>query len=426
MKFIADFHIHSYLSRATSRRMNLENIHMWAQLKGVAVVATGDFTHPQWFAELQEKLEPAEPGLYKLKQEYCLENDGDIPESCRAPVRFVLSVEISTIYKKNEKTRKVHSLILSPDLLSAGRLNAQLQDIGNIKSDGRPILGMDCKNLLQLTLDASPDNTFIPAHIWTPHFSVLGAASGFDSIEECFEELTPNIFALETGLSSDPAMNWTLSALDDFVLVSNSDAHSPSKLAREANIFSCPMSYFEMMKALKEKDKKSFAGTIEFFPEEGKYHFDGHRAFHMQMSPEETIAHEGMCPECGKKVTVGVMHRIKKLSDRKNGYKPKDAFGFQSLVPLTEILSEIHGVGVQSKKITHEYFKLLGKFGNELYILRLCPLSELKQAGYRVLAEALGKMRKGEAAISPGYDGEYGRVRILTPHERNKNQLTLF
>jgi DNA helicase-2/ATP-dependent DNA helicase PcrA len=249
--------------------MNLENLYKWAQLKGISVLGTGDFTHPVWFSEIEKKLEPAEPGLFKLKKKYCTEMDKDIPKSCKNPVRFMLSVEISNIYKKNDKVRKVHSLIYSPDLASAGRLNKALDQTGNIKSDGRPIIGMHTKDLLQMALDSSEDNVLIPAHIWTPWFSVLGASSGFDSIEECFEDLTPHIFALETGLSSDPPMNWMISDLDRFVLVSNSDAHSPSKLAREANIFTCEMSYFEMMDTLRNKKKKGFAGTLEFFPEEG-------------------------------------------------------------------------------------------------------------------------------------------------------------
>jgi ATP-dependent DNA helicase UvrD/PcrA len=426
MSFIADLHIHSYLSRATSKQMNLENIYKWAQLKGVTVVGTGDFTHPKWFAEMQEKLEPAEPGLFKLKDKYCTDIDKEIPGSCRAAVRFVLSVEISTIYKKGDKTRRVHSLILSPDFQAAGRLNAALQEIGNIKSDGRPIIGMDCKRLLQFALDSSAENFFIPAHIWTPHFAVLGSKSGFDSIEECFEDLTPHIFALETGLSSDPSMNWTLSNLDNFVLVSNSDAHSPSKLAREANIFTCGLSYFDMIKALKEKDKNGFKGTIEFHPEEGKYHYDGHRRCKVRMGPEETIANDGNCPECGKKVTVGVMHRVKLLSDRKNGFKPDKAFNFESIVPLVEILSEINGVGVNSKKVSRAYFDLLERFGNELNILRNFPLTELKQAGDHILAHAIDNMRKGKVSINPGYDGEYGTVKVLEPGKKQQNQLSLF
>lgn len=425
MEFIADLHIHSSFSRATSKDMNLENLYAWAQRKGIAVVGTGDFTHPLWFAELQEKLEPAEAGLFKLKDTHCPEADKHVPESCRAPVRFMLSAEISTIYKKNDRTRKVHSVILSPDFLSAGRLNASLQEIGNIKSDGRPIIGMDCKNLLRMTLDASPSNTFIPAHIWTPHFSVLGAASGFNSLEECFEELTPRIFALETGLSSDPPMNWLLSGLDNFVLVSNSDAHSPAKLGREANLFTCGLSYFEMMNALKEKNPDGFKGTLEFFPEEGKYHYDGHRSCAMSMTPQETKAHDGKCPACGKKVTVGVMHRVSVLADRQQGFRPEKAFGFESLVPLVEILSEIHEVGVTSKKISIEYLKLLNRFGSELSILRACPLAELKSSGYDLLAEAIQKIRKGHVDISPGYDGEYGKVRVFSHKETQHNQPAL-
>ena len=351
MPFIADLHIHSRFSRATSPQMNLESLCQWAQLKGITVVGCGDFTNPQWFAELREKLEPAEPGLYQLKEKYRAAGDSDVPESCRSPVRFMLSAEISTIYKKSGCTRKVHSVILSPDFISAGKLNAALQERGNIKSDGRPILGMDCTLLLQLVLDASAENTLIPAHIWTPHFSVLGAASGFDAVDECFDELTPQIFALETGLSSDPAMNWRVSGLDSFVLVSNSDAHSAEKLGREANIFDCGLSYFAMRDELKEKDRQRFLGTIEFFPEEGKYHYDGHRACSRCMSPEETRAHDGLCPDCGRKVTIGVMHRVAQLADRKAGEKSRQAFPFRSLIPLPEVLGEVYGVGAASKKV---------------------------------------------------------------------------
>jgi len=425
MPFIADLHIHSYLSRATSSQMNLENIYKWAQLKGIAVIGTGDFTHPKWFAELREKLEPAEPGLFLLKKKYAEPMEKEIPESCRAPVRFLLSVEISTIYKKGERTRKVHNLFLSPDFLSAGRLNAALQERGNIKSDGRPILGMDSKQLLQMVLDASADNTCIPAHIWTPHFSVLGAASGFDSVEECFEELTPHIFALETGLSSDPPMNWRVSALDRFVLVSNSDAHSPEKLGREANIFACDRSYFAIMKALREKRKGEFLGTFEFFPEEGKYHYDGHRSCNQRMTPEETLANKALCPACGKKVTIGVMHRVANLADRAEGYKPRQSVPFRSLIPLSEVLAEMNDVGVKSIRVSRQYHKLLEKFGNEFFILRDCPLEELKQAGFGLLAEALKRIRAGKVHINPGYDGAYGIIKVFEPWEKQEKQLSL-
>ena len=426
MEFIADLHIHSPFSRATSKSMDLENLYVWAQLKGIAVISTGDFTHPRWYAQLQEKLEPAEPGLYRLKDSYAREADALVPESCRAPVRFILSVEISTIYKKNDRTRKIHSLILAPDLLAAGRLNAALQEIGNIASDGRPILGLDCKRLLERALDADSDNVLIPAHIWTPHFAVLGSASGFDSIEECFEELTPHIFALETGLSSDPPMNWRISMLDRFVLVSNSDAHSPSKLGREANIFTCQKDYHSMMRALREKDPSGFKGTIEFFPEEGKYHLDGHRACNQCLTPEQTRAAEGRCPECGAKVTVGVMHRVNTLADRNAGNRPPGAFDFESLIPLVEILSEIIGSGPTSKKVQAVYMNLLHQLGSELSILRHCSLSELNRVGPPLLAEAITRLRAGKVAMQPGYDGVYGSITVFDPAEKAAGQPSLF
>ncbi len=422
MEFIADLHIHSSYSRATSSRMDLENLYIWAQLKGIAVISTGDFTHPRWYAQLQEKLEPAEPGLYRLKDCHARAADEQVPESCRAPVRFILSVEISTIYKKNDRTRKVHSLILAPDLLAAGRLNAALQEIGNISSDGRPILGLDCKRLLDLALDASSGNVLIPAHIWTPHFSVLGSASGFDSIEECFEDLTPHIFALETGLSSDPAMNWRISMLDRFALVSNSDAHSPSKLGREANIFTCPKDYFSMMRALRDKNPAGFRGTIEFFPEEGKYHLDGHRACSQRLTPEQTRAAQGRCPACGAKVTVGVMHRVNDLADRDPGNRPHGAFDFESLIPLEEILSEIYATGPQSKKVQGAYMRLLRELGSEFEILRRRSPADLKAAGPPLLAEAITRLRAGHVALQPGYDGVYGVITVFDRDEKIAGQ----
>jgi len=426
VKFIADFHIHSHLSRATSREMNLENIYKWAQLKGVAVVGTGDFTHPQWFKEINEKLEPAEPGLWALKPKYSRNIDEEVPQFCQALVRFILSVEISSIYKKGDKTRKVHNLIFFPDLNSVVRFNTQLQKIGNLSADGRPILGLDSKELLKLALTASGEAYFVPAHIWTPHFSVLGANSGFGSLEECFEELTPLIQAIETGLSSDPPMNWRLSALDKVALISNSDAHSPDRIGREANIFSTELSYFSILNALNHPEKGEFLGTIEFFPEEGKYHFDGHRACGERLSPAETIKQGGVCPRCGEKVTVGVMHRATELADRPLGFVPDGKPGFQSLIGLTEIISEIQESGVKSQKVQRDYFRLLQLLGNELYILRECPLFSLKNSGLTLLPEAINKVRKGEVNILPGYDGEYGTVRVFTQKEKDAKQLKLF
>jgi len=426
MNFIADLHVHSYLSRATSKQMNLESLYRWAQLKGVTLVGTGDFTHPQWFKEIREKLEPAEPGLFSLKKECRKSIDEDIPESCRALVRFMLSVEISSIYKKNGKTRKVHNLVFFPDFQSVARFNAKLQKVGNIASDGRPILGLDSKELLRIALDTSIDSYFIPAHIWTPHFSVLGSKSGFDSIEECFEELTPYIHCGETGLSSDPPMNWRLSALDKITLISNSDAHSPDRLAREANLFSTDLSYYAIVKALNVPERGELLKTIEFFPEEGKYHFDGHRACNQCLSPEETIKQNGFCPACGRKVTVGVMHRVTELADRPSGFALDGRPPFLSVVGLAEIISQIYGVGPRSKKVQNEYFRLLRMLGNELFILIDCSISDLGNSGLSLLAPAVENMRNQNVEIIPGYDGEYGKVMVLNDNDKSANQLSLF
>ncbi|MDD5451695.1 MAG: UvrD-helicase domain-containing protein [Desulfovibrionales bacterium] len=428
MEFIADLHIHSYLSRATARNLNLENLHLWAQLKGITVVGTGDFTHPQWFSEIREKLEPAEPGLLKLKRELASKAEEQVPSTCKMPVRFLLSVEISNIYKKNGKVRKVHNIVFSPDLSVAEKINARLARIGNIRSDGRPILGLDSKALLETVLDISEDAFVIPAHIWTPWFSALGSKSGFDSLEECFEELTPHIFAAETGLSSDPAMNWRVSKLDGVTLVSNSDAHSPANLGREANLFDTGLSYFAMRDALKTGDPGRFLGTIEFFPEEGKYHFDGHRKCATRLSPRETMGCKGLCPVCGKPVTIGVMYRVEELADRNAGQKPEKTHPFTSLIPLTDILSEVLRCGPKSKKVQTSYHQLLRTLGPELDILRKCPLSDIESEGSPTLAEAIRKMRGREVHIDPGYDGEYGKVRLFTDEEltRLSRQQSLF
>jgi len=408
--------------------MNLENTFRWAQLKGVTVLGTGDFTNPQWFRELNEKLEPAEPGLFALKPEYCQEVGEAIPESCRAPVRFLLTVEISSIYKKNDRTRKVHNLIFFPTMQAAFQFNAKLQKLGNVSSDGRPILGIDSKELLRMALDASPESYFVPAHIWTPHFSVLGANSGFDSIEECFEDLTPHVRCVETGLSSDPPMNWRLSALDKLTLISNSDAHSPDRIGREANVFSSDLSYYAIIEALNKanKDNGEFLGTIEFFPEEGKYHYDGHRACDQRMTPEETVQNCSRCPVCGRKVTVGVLHRVNELADRPPGFIPPGKPSFVSLIGLAEILSEIHGAGPRSKKVQRDYFRLLRLIGSELYILRESPLANLKSCGLSLLPEAIEKVRKADVVINPGYDGAYGEVRVFNNQDQVSDQLSLF
>jgi len=422
MRFITDLHVHSHYSRATSKDMCPEGIWKWAQLKGITAIGTGDFTHPGWLRELDEKLEPGGDGLFELREEF---RPKDVPASCRADVRFILSAEISCIYSKNGKTRKVHSIVLAPDFASAARLNIALSKIGNLHSDGRPILGLDAKELLRITLDASPDAMLIPAHAWTPHFSVFGAASGFDSLEECYEDLTPHIHAIETGLSSDPPMNWRLSALDRITLVSNSDAHSAPKLGREANILDMYLSYVSIIAAI--RTRKGFLGTIEFFPEEGKYHYDGHRDCGVSLTPEETIHHDYLCPVCNRKVTVGVMHRVEKLADRKRGFRPADAPGFTSIIPLPEIIAEGLRCGANTKKVNELYFQLLEKLGNEFDILLHVPLDDIGRAGTPLLREAVSRMRAGDVRIAPGYDGEFGKVRIFEDVERKeiKGQMKL-
>jgi uncharacterized protein (TIGR00375 family) len=392
-----------------------EGIWKWAQLKGISVIGTGDFTHPQWIKELKKKLDPTGNGLFTLRKKYLTT---DVPLSCSADVSFILSAEVSTIYSKNGKTRKVHSVILAPDFAAAERLNRALSKIGNLKSDGRPILGLDAKKLLQMTLDASPEAMLIPAHAWTPHFSVLGAASGFDSLEECYEELTPHIHAIETGLSSDPLMNWRISALDAITLVSNSDAHSAAKIGREANILDTDITYAAMTKAI--KTRKGFLGTIEFFPEQGKYHYDGHRNCGVSLTPKETIAHNYLCPECGRKVTVGVMHRVEKLADREEGFKLPDAPSFASIIPLPEIIAEGLECGVNTKKVNALYLPMLERLGNEFKILLDAPLGDIEQAGTPLIREAIARMRAGNVHISPGYDGEFGKVKIFDDEERKK------
>lgn len=422
MRFIADLHVHSHYSRATSKDMSPEGIWKWAQLKGISVIGTGDFTHPGWLKDLSEKLEPSGNGLFTLKKEF---RTNDVPASCMADVFFVLSAEISCIYSRNGKTRKVHAVILSPDFAAAARLNLALSRIGNLKADGRPILGLDAKELLRIALDASPDNLFIPAHAWTPHFSVFGASSGFDSLQECFDELTPHIYAIETGLSSDPLMNWRISALDSVTLVSNSDAHSAGKIGREANIFKTEISYPGMINAI--KTRKGFLGTIEFFPEEGKYHYDGHRDCGVSLAPKETIHHDYCCPVCSKKVTVGVMHRVEKLADREHGYRPAHAPAFTSIIPLPEIIAEGLKCGANTKKVNALYFGLLEQLGNEFKILLDAPLDDIEHASSPLVREAVARMRAGTVNIAPGYDGEFGKIRIFEEVERKeiKGQMKL-
>ena len=414
MKIVADLHIHSHYSRATSKNLTFEHLFRWAQLKGAHVVGTGDIAHPGWLQEMREKLEPAEDGLYRLKDEDARDVLRTVPPTCHGPVRFILGGEISNIYKKSDRTRKVHNVVFAPGLDAVAKLQAQLEKIGNIRSDGRPILGLDSRDLLEVVLDVDPDCHLIPAHIWTPWFSMLGSKSGFDRVEECFGDLTPHIFALETGLSSDPPMNWRVSQLDRYTLVSNSDAHSPEKLVREATLFDTELSYSALFDALKRGDPQTYCGTVEFFPEEGKYHLDGHRACGIVWDPATTLAHRGICPVCGKAVTIGVMHRVEELADRPVGGVPAVRHPYYSLVPLPEVLGEAFGVGSGSGRVEQEMQKLLGRLGPELSILREVDLGDIARAGGERLAEGIGRMRRGEVDAQAGYDGEYGVIRLYT------------
>ena len=409
--YIGDLHIHSRYSRATSRDCTPEYLDLWARKKGIDIIGTGDFTHPAWRSELTEKLEPAEDGLYVLKKEYRLETEG-VPEG---KPRFVVTGEISSIYKKGERVRKVHSLLLLSGLEEAEALARRLDLIGNIHSDGRPILGIPCRDLLEIMLETSPEGIYVPAHIWTPHFSLFGAFSGFDAIEECFEDLTPHIHALETGLSSDPPMNWRVSALDRFHLISNSDAHSPAKLGREANLFDIELSYEGLAGAIQEG--KGLTGTIEFFPEEGKYHFDGHRKCGLCISPSETAEYGSKCPVCGKKITIGVLNRVEQLADREEGYVLKEARSFESLVPLLEVIAASTGISPTGKKAAERYENMTGTLGSEFTILRELPIEEIKKAAGPLIAEGIDRLRKGQVERTPGFDGEYGKIGLLSPED---------
>jgi DNA helicase II / ATP-dependent DNA helicase PcrA len=417
MKFIADLHIHSHYSLATSKELTPEHLDLWARIKGIGLVATGDFTHPKWIAELRDKLIPAENDLFKLKPELRLKLPFENQDVANKEVRFVLSSEISGIYKKNGKVRKVHNLLYAPDFETVEKMQAQLSKIGNITSDGRPILGFDSRDLLELALNISPKIFFVPAHIWTPWFSVLGEKGGFDSIEECYGDLTPHIHALETGLSTDPALNWMCSFLDQFTLLSNSDAHSPDRLGRNANILDCEFDYDTIFNSIKKADGQSFLGTIDMFPQEGKYHYDGHRKCGVCFNPVETLRNRAICPVCGKRVVVGVASRIAQLSDRTDISQRPNRRDFHSIIPLPEILSEIMGSGESSKKVKQWYFQLLQKGGSEFDILLNHNIETIESIGGPVLAEAIKRMREGRILITEGYDGEYGIIKVFKPGE---------
>jgi uncharacterized protein (TIGR00375 family) len=404
MQFIADFHIHSKYSRATSKDMDLENLDKWAKIKGIKVLGTGDFTHPLWLKELKEKLEPAEEGLLKSKSQ----NE----------TRFILTAEISCIYSKKGRVRKIHLIIFAPSFEIAEKINAHLGWIGNLKADGRPILGLDAKELLKIVLNVSKDCLVVPGHIWTPWFSLFGSKSGFDSLEECFEEYSKYIFAGETGLSSDPAMNWRLSALDKITLISNSDSHSPGKIGREANVFDTELSYPAIIEAIKSKNPQKFLYTIEFFPQEGKYHYDGHRICGISLSPQASKKYGNICPNCGKPLTIGVLNRVEELADRPEGFKPANAISFKSLIPLEEIIADALGVLSKTKQVEKEYKNLIEKLGNEFEVLLNSSRQDLEKITLPEITEGIIRTREGKVFIEPGYDGVYGKIRIFSPGEQ--------
>ena len=415
MSFYADLHIHSKYSRATSGDLDFYHLALWAKKKGIRVVGTGDFTHPAWFAAIREELVPAEAGLFRLRDdlEAAVNAEIGVCAAAAAPVRFLLEVEISTIYKQGDKVRKVHHLLYAPDLAAAERMSGRLARIGNIASDGRPILGLNSRNLLEICLEAGEGCYLVPAHIWTPWFSVFGSKSGFDRLEECYGDLSSHIFALETGLSSDPPMNWQISMLDPYRLVSSSDAHSPANLGREASRYDCALDYFAIRNAL--ATGRDYAGTVEFFPEEGKYHMDGHRACNFRCEPAESRRLANKCPVCGAPLTLGVHYRVLELADRAAPQKPAGAAPFRSFIPLPEILGEILGTGSKSKTVRAAWDKAIARLGPELDILGDLPLDEISRATTPLLAEAIRRMRAGEVIREGGYDGEYGVIRVFKP-----------
>lgn len=402
-RYIADLHIHSKYSRACSKDLEIPKINEWAKIKGIDIVGTGDFTHPLWFKHLKENLAECKPGLFKFK--------GD-----NNSVYFMLTAELSCIYKQGDKVRRLHICIFAPDFKTVEKINEALEKRGvNLKSDGRPIMGLHADELAKIVLDINEKVLVIPAHAWTPWFSVFGSYSGFDNLQACFGEMTKYIYSIETGLSSDPMMNWRLSALDNITLISNSDAHSPANLGREANVFEISenkLSYDEIYRIIKEKDKKRFLYTIEFFPEEGKYHFDGHRDCKVQLKPEQSKKNKGICPVCKKPLTIGVLNRVYQLADRKEGFKP-DTIGYKSLVPLQEIISDVLGQGKLTKKVDSIYRDLIAKGGSEFKILLDLSFEELRNFALPEIVYAIKNVREGKLEISPGFDGVYGVVKVF-------------
>ena len=393
--------------------MEVETLARWALNKGIALLGTGDFTHPAYFAELKAKLVAGGNGLFLLKNP---------PESKDKQVHFILTAEVNNIFTQGGKLRKIHTMLFAPTFQVAEEINAALAKRGNLHADGRPTFSFAVKDLVRIVRDISPDILIVPAHVWTPWFSLFGANSGFDSIEECFEEEAGYIRVIETGLSSDPQMNWRLSALDEITLISNSDAHSPSKIGREANVFDCALDYYEIIEALKTKNRNAFLYTIEFFPQEGKYHYDGHRNCGVLFSPAETKSHNYICPVCGRRLTVGVMHRVESLADRPEGFTPQDAIGARHLVPLSEIIAEALSQGVNTKAVEGEYQRLILHLGNELDILLNVPEEEIEKLASPRVSEGIRRVREARLQIVPGYDGVFGKINIFAEEEKKETE----
>lgn len=415
MQQILDLHIHSRYSRSCSPQLTLENIDAVCRFKGVDIIATGDFTFPEWFQSIKEKLEEiGDSGLYKLKT---AKDD---------KIKFILSTEVALIYKDGGKARRIHVVIHAPDIASAEKLNKYLDKHYNIRSDGRPILGMSAVKLMEICLDINPKFLIYPAHIWTPWFAVFGSKSGFDKMEECFHEYTKFVYAIETGLSSDPEMNWRLSALDDYAVLSNSDAHSLPNIGREANVFDLKkFTYNEIYEVIKAKDLKKILFTIEFYPEEGMYHLDGHRSCGIRFLPKETKKHKGICPVCKKPLVIGVLNRVEELADRPEGFKPKNAAPFRKLVELDKIIAEaLELKSRNSAKVKLEYNEMVKQGGSELNILLNLGEEELKKITGTKIAEGILRVRRGDLSISPGFDGQYGEINVF--EKKKTSQKSLF
>lgn len=433
MKFICDFEIHSRYARACSKNITLEELARWAQIKGIKVIGTGDFTHPFWLKEIKEKLEEKEPGFFGLKDQYILlaNKNTNMPIAIKKDaIRFLLSAEVNCVYHKNKKLRKIHHIILAPDLKTVEKINESLSWYGKLSSDGRPTITLSSKDVLKTVLTIHPETLLIPSHVWTPWFGIFGSKSGYDSLEECFEEMSPYVYAIETGLSSDPEMNWRIPWLEDKAILSSSDAHSCPKIGREATCFDSEFNYNGIYKAIKSNSSSQIVYTIEFFPEEGKYHYDGHRHCGICLSPAKSVKYNNICPKCNMPFTLGVLNRIHRLGSSSIFQKPAHRPPFYKIVPLEEVLSEVFNLPLGSKTLRNKYFETIQTLGEEFKILIDLDILTISDFNHR-LAQAIDKMRKGDIVIKPGYDGVFGKVSIFSkdqfsPQNPTATQDTLF